>query len=123
MDHMEKVFYLTSIQNTIDIVLLSNVHTAYPLHTHAEHHTVGIVIAGKIIVETNVGKIVCEADDIFVVPMDKAHSIEPFCDSSYTMLSFCIHHDCFARTDIDNIKSMIDTKLKQLFDGKESISC
>ena len=36
MDNSENVFYLPSNNNTIDVVLLNNVYTAYPLHTHAD---------------------------------------------------------------------------------------
>lgn len=121
MDNNENVFYFSSNNNTIDIVLLNKVNTAYPLHTHAEHYTMGIVIDGEIIVETNAGKFACKSDDIFTIPIDVPHSIEPFGDCSYTMLSFCIHQDYLVHTDIDNIKMMIDKKLNQLFGGKESV--
>ena len=43
MDNNEKVLYFSSTNQTIDIVLHKKVNTAYPLHTHAEHYTIGIV--------------------------------------------------------------------------------
>lgn len=54
--------------------------------------------------------------------MDVPHSIKPFSDCSYTMLSFCIHQDYLIRTDIDNIKLMIDKRLNQLFSEKEIVA-
>ena len=119
MANNENVFYFLSNSNTIDIVLLNKVNIAYPLHTHAEHYTMGIVIDGEIIVETNVEKYVCKSDNIFTIPMDVPHSIKSFSDSAYTMLSFCIHEDYLVCIDIDNIKLMIERKLNQLFGEKK----
>lgn len=116
----KNVFYFSSNNNTIDIVLLNKVNTAYSLHTHAEHYTMGIVIDGEIIIETNAEKFVCKSDNVFTIPMDVPHSIKPFSDSTYTMLSLCIHQDYLVYADIDNIKLMIEKKLKQLF-GEEKI--
>lgn len=120
MDDNKSVMYFPSNNNTIDIVLLNKVNTVYPLHTHAEHYTMGIVIDGEIIIETNAEKFVCKSDNIFTIPMDVPHSIKPLSDSSYTMLSFCIHQDYLVYTDVDNIKLLMDRKLKQLF-GEEEI--
>lgn len=122
MKNNEDIFYFTSTNNTIDIVLLNKVNTAYPLHTHAEHYTMGIVVDGKIIVETDTDKYVCKADDIFTIPIDVPHSIKPFSDYSYTMISVCIHQEYLVRTDIDNIKLMIDIKLNQLFGKRDIVS-
>ena len=121
MDNNKNVLYFSSNNNTIDIVLLNKVNTTYPLHTHAEHYTMGIVVDGEIIIETNAEKFVCKSDSIFTIPMDVPHFIKPFSDSPYTMLSFCIHQDYLVYTDIDHIKLMIDRKLKQLF-GQEEIA-
>ena len=122
MDNNENVFYFPSNNNTIDIVLLNKVNTAYPLHTHAEHYTMGIVVDGEIIIETNTEKRVCKSDRIFTIPMDVPHSIKPFSDCSYTMVSFCIHQDYLVHTDSDNIKLMMDPKLNQLFGEKEIVA-
>ena len=120
MDNNKNVLYFSSNNNTIDIVLLNKVNTTYPLHTHAEHYTMGIVVDGEIIIETNGEKFVCKSDSIFTIPMDVPHFINPFSDSPYTMLSFCIHQDYLVYTDIDHIKLVIDRKIKQLF-GQEEI--
>ena len=122
MDNNKNVFYFSSNNNTIDIVLLNKVNTAYPLHTHAEHYTMGIVIDGEIIIETNAEKYVCKSDNIFIIPMDVPHSINSFSDSAYTMLSLCIHEDYLVRIDIDNIKLMIERKLNQLFGEKKIVA-
>ncbi len=106
MDNNENVFYFPSNNNAIDIVLLNKVNTTYPLHTHAEHYTMGVVIDGEIIVETNVEKYVCKSDNIFTIPMDVPHSIKSFSNSTYTMISFCIHEDYLVRTDIDKLKNI-----------------
>lgn len=122
MDNIENVIYFPSDNNTIDIVLLNKVNTVYPLHTHAEHYTMGLVVDGEIVIETNAEKFVCKSDNIFTIPMDVSHSIKPFRDSIYTMLSFCIHQDYLVSTDIDNIKLMIDRKLIQLFEEEEIVA-
>lgn len=82
----------------------------------------GIVVDGEIVIETNTGKFVCKSDNIFTIPMDVPHSIKPFRDSIYTMLSFCIHQEYLVSTDIDNIKLMIDRKLIQLFEEEEIVA-
>ena len=122
MKNNEDIFYFMSTNNTIDIVMLNKVNTAYPLHTHAEHYTMGIVVDGEIIVETDTDKYVCKVDDIFTIPIDVPHSIKAFSDYSYTIISVCIHQEYLVRTDIDNIKLMIDRKLNQLFGEKEIVS-
>ena len=91
------------------------------MHTHAEHYTMGIVVDGEIVIETNAEKFVCKSDNIFTIPIDVPHSIKPFSDSTYTMLSVCIHQDYLVYTDIDNIKLMIYRKLIQLFEEEEIV--
>ena len=122
MKNNEDILYFTSTNNTIDIVMLNKVNTAYPLHTHAEHYTMGIVVDGEIIVETDTDKYVCKADNIFTIPIDVPHSIKPFSDYSYTIISVCIHQEYLVRTDIDNIKLMIDRKLNLLFGEKKTVA-
>ena len=122
MYNNENVLFFPSDNNTIDIVLLNKVNNVYPLHTHAEHYTMGIVIDGEIVIETNAEKFICKTDNIFTIPMDVPHRIKPFGNSVYTMLSFCIHQEYMVSTDIDNIKKMIDRKLTQLFQEDEIVA-
>lgn len=70
MTNNENVCYFPSDNNTIDMVLLNKVNTTYHLHTHAEHYTMGIVIDGEIIIETNTEKFVCKSDSIFTIPVE-----------------------------------------------------
>ena len=107
MKNNDTKYYFTSTDNTADIVLLNNVHTSYPFHTHAEHYTMGIVIEGQIVIETDKDNYICGSNGIFTIPIDVPHSIKPFCDCTYTMLSFCIHQDYLIYTDIDSIKIMM----------------
>ena len=53
MNNIENVIYFPSDNNTIDIVLLNKVNNVYPLHTHAEHYTMGIVVDGEIVIYTS----------------------------------------------------------------------
>ena len=62
LDSCKNVLFFSSNNNTIDIILLNKVNTTYPLHTHAEHYTMGIVVDGEIIIETNAEKFVCKSD-------------------------------------------------------------
>ena len=54
----KRIMYFTSANNTIDIALVNQVNTSYPVHTHAEHYVMGIVMEGEIIIET-------DADNMF----------------------------------------------------------
>lgn len=107
--------------NTVDLVMLNKVNTVYPLHTHAEHYTMGIVLDGQITIETNAEQYVCKSESVFTIPIDVPHSIKPIGTCLYTMLSFCIHQDYLVNTDVDNIKLMIEQKLNQFFDDKQMI--
>ncbi len=122
MDNNKNTLYFISNHNTVDIVLLNKVNTAYPLHTHAEHYTIVLVIDGNILVETDTDKYVLEPDSIFTIPMDVPHSLKPLGESSYTILSFCIHQDYLIDTDVEIIKLYIKRKLHHLFDEKETVS-
>lgn len=121
MEIRDNVLYCLSTDKTIDIVLLNKVNNVYPLHTHAEHYTIGIVCDGEIIIENNNEKYVCETDDVFTIPIDTPHSIKPLEDSFYTMLSICIHQDYLVHTDVEDIKFIINEKLNELFDEKGKI--
>lgn len=121
MENTENIYYFTSINSTVDIVYHNKVKNSYPLHTHAEHYTAGIVIDGKIIIETEVDKYICEPNRIFSIPVDMSHTIKPFKDCSYTMLSICVHQDYFRNDDIDNIMLMIEKKLHQVLCENEPI--
>lgn len=118
VDINENVFYYSG-NKTIDVVFLNHVCTQYPLHTHALHYTMGIVVDGDIVIETNQEKYICQSDNFFTIPMDTPHSISPYNNCPYTMICFCIHHDYLICTDINEIKLMIEKKLNRVFnEGK-----
>lgn len=121
MRQKENAFYFTSMDDTIDIVLLKEVHTSYPLHTHARHYTLGIVIDGALLIETAANTYVCNADNLFTIPIDMPHSIKASSDQPYTLLSFCIHQDYLIHTELNQIKLAIHEKLKHLFDNEKTI--
>ncbi|MEE1124469.1 MAG: helix-turn-helix transcriptional regulator [Acutalibacteraceae bacterium] len=121
MDINDNILYFLSTSNTVDIVLLNKANNTYPLHTHAEHYTMGIIIDGEIIIETDTDKYLCKPNEVFTIPIDVPHSIKPLNDCLYTMLSFCIHQDYLIHTDIENIKLIIYKRLNQLFTDKEAI--
>ena len=118
----KRIMYFTSANNTIDIALVNQVNTSYPVHTHAEHYVMGIVMEGEIIIETDADRYVCKADNVFAIPVDVPHSICPVNECFYTMLSLCIHQDYLVHTDIDSIKRMIDIKLRQVLEENENIA-
>lgn len=122
MNKNEAKYYFTSADNTVDIVLLNNVYTSYPVHTHAEHYTMGLVIDGQIIIRTDKDNYICESNNIFTIPVDVSHSIKPICERPYTMLSLCVHQDYLIYTDIDSIKNMMELQLNRLFASKEIVS-
>ena len=120
VDINENVFYYSG-NKTIDVVFLNHVCTQYPLHTHAEHYTMGIVVDGDIVIETNQESFICRSDNFFSIPMDMPHSISPYNSCPYTMICFCIHHDYLVCTDINAIKLVIEKKLNQLFSDNEIV--
>ena len=120
MNSNKKTIYFTSANNAIDLALVNRVTTSYPMHTHAEHYTMGIVVDGEVVIETDADRYICKADTVFTIPVDVPHSIRPVNECPYTMLSFCIHQDYLVHTDMDSIRQMIDTKLKQVFGEHEN---
>lgn len=122
MNSNEKTIYFTSTNKTIDIALVNRVNITYPMHTHAEHYTMGIVVDGEIVIETDSDRYICKADNVFTIPVDVPHSIRPANECFYTMLSFCIHQEYLVHTDIDSIKRMIETRLKQVLGEGENIA-
>lgn len=122
MNHSKNIIYLASTSNTVDVVYHNRVNTSYPLHTHAEHDTLGVVLDGEIEIETDTEKYVCKSNHIFAVPLDVSHSIKPCNNSFYTMLSLCIHQEYLVNTDIDSIQLMIEQKLEQIFCEIEALN-
>ncbi len=103
------------------MIYYNQVNTSYPIHTHAQHFTIGIVINGEILVQTNSDKFICKADNIFTIPTDTPHSIKPNNDCSYTMLVFCIQQDFLLNSNPETIEAILKENLNQILHENQNI--
>lgn len=106
--------YLLSSEKKLDFVYYEDADASYPLHTHAEHDTLGIVLEGALVLETETGSYVCEAQNMFTVPMDMAHAIHTLNGSRYTMLAACIHIAYASTQKVSELGSKIADGLEAL---------
>ena len=117
----KNILYFISQNNTIDMIYCNKANTSYPIHTHAQHFTIGIVINGEILVQTNSDKFICKADNIFTIPTDTPHSINPSNNCSYTMLVFCIQQDFLLNSNPETIEAILKENLNQILHENQNI--
>ena len=108
--------YFLSTDKTLDLVYHKDVNTSYSIHTHAEHDILGIVLDGFVLIETQTDKYVCEKHNLFMIPMDTSHAISSPTDSTYTMITICIHRDYTAERTILEITQEIENRLIDLLE-------
>lgn len=113
-------YYSISNDKTMDLVYHKNVNTSYPMHTHAEHDTLGIVINGAVLIETEADKYICEKHNLFTIPMDMPHAISPFRGSTYTMITACIHSEYAGERTTLEISRELENRLADLLGEAES---
>lgn len=121
MNQKETTWYTTNRENTIDIVYLENVTTSYPLHTHAQHYTLGIVEKGEVHITTPKGEYVCGPSCMFHIPMDVPHSVKPQEGGFYTTLTVCINKDYLNHTEVDCIRDAVHEELCKTGCSEEQI--
>jgi len=63
---------------------------AYPVHTHASHHTFGIISGGAVCIVRNGEKKTYHTGEHFYIPPDTPHAIEPVNNTAYSMVTICV---------------------------------
>lgn len=76
-NHMEYIYYQNSTQ-------------FYPVHTHANHVTLGCILDGKIRITCDGGECMYHTDEYYCIMPDTPHSVEPVNGTTYSMISVCI---------------------------------
>lgn len=112
----EDKHYLLSSDKTLDLIYYEDADASYPLHTHAEHDTLGVVLDGTVVIETKEGRTVCGKKNMFTIPMDMPHAVYALNGYSYTMLTVCIHADYTDEREILGLGQRLESRLAILSD-------
>lgn len=107
----QRIIYNRKNQN-IDCVYYQNAVRSYPTHTHASHHTFGLVSDGAVCIVCNGKKKQYRAGQYFYIPPDTPHAIEPVKDETYSMISVCVPVEEAA--DGDGVDTHYIKRLKRL---------
>ena len=113
-------YYSISNDKTLDLIYHKNVNTSYPIHTHAEHDTLGIVLDGAVFIESEAGNYICEKHNLFTIPMDMPHAVSSLGGGVYTMLTACIHRDYAVEQNVLEIGQEMENRLAELIGNAES---
>lgn len=110
----DMIHYYYDKQRKIVLVFYKNAKLSYPIHTHAEHDTIGYVIDGEIAIVIDKETIVCEHGSSFNIAVDKPHAFRPNNEKSYTMVCTCMESDYLQNSDFEEVKSALEYLLKEL---------
>lgn len=105
--------------NNDEYIFYKNVTQSYPLHTHANHVTLGYVLNGAVRVVCDGREFLYQAGAHFCIMPDILHAIEP-AEETYSMISLCISA---GKSDAESDKeSGYVRRLKQLIlDAPENV--
>lgn len=76
--------------NDVEFIYYKNAAQSYPMHTHANHITLGYITDGVVCVTCEAGKRLYHAGEVFCIMPDILHAIETVKDTGYSMVSICI---------------------------------
>jgi len=99
--------------NDIECIYYRNSTLSYPLHTHANHITIGYITAGELCVICDRKKFLYHASESFCIMPDVLHTLEAVNNTAYSMISICVPIDKAGDGFIDEsshlkrLKSMI----------------
>lgn len=84
----------------MEIICYKDCLQSYPMHTHANHVTIGHVTEGEVCICHGGCRCAYHAGDYFCIMPDVPHAIEPSGSTAYSMLSVCITaDDAFDKSD------------------------
>lgn len=102
--------------NQIEYIYYHNAIQSYPIHTHANHITLGYILDGVVCITCGAEKNLYHTGESYCVLQDVPHALEPVDGRTYSMISMCIS------TDILSNESKVGTsylqRLKQLISDR-----
>lgn len=120
----DMIHYYHDKQRKLNLVFYENATLSYPVHTHAEHDTIGYVLEGELDLETNNQTVIYKQGSSFVIKADKAHAFRPNNDKAYTMICICVEKEYLQISEFEDIQKTLDEQLKKLpCDFKDIENC
>ncbi len=86
------IIYSRKNESTEYIYYRKATHT-YPTHTHASHHTIGLISSGAVCIVCGGEKKIYREGQIFYIPPDTPHAIEAVEGTTYSMIAICVSVD------------------------------
>lgn len=106
--------------NDIECIYYKNAVQSYPMHTHANHITLGYLIDGVVRIVRDGQECLYHAGEHFCIMPDIPHAVEPVNDTAYSMISICISADKILDESENEIN--YSKKLKQrIIDAPENV--
>lgn len=102
------IIYDRKNQN-IECIYYKDSTQSYPVHTHANHFTLGLVSGGAVCVVCDDERKIYHAGAHFCIPPDTPHAIETVNGTAYSMITVCVFTD-----DITNRAGMEVTCMEKL---------
>jgi AraC-like DNA-binding protein len=111
----DETLFFRSCEQNLEIVYCKNSSKLYPNHTHVNNFTIGMILAGSILISQNDIERECLAGNVFIIPPNLAHSIRPK-QEPYSIFSLCIHkdfiYDCELTTLIQKVRASVNNLIK-----------
>ena len=79
--------------NSIQCIYYKNATQSYPMHTHANHITLGYIMEGAVRIVLDGEECLYYAGGCFCIMPDTPHAVEKVDDTVYSMISVCISAD------------------------------
>lgn len=90
---MESTNIMYYRNNNIDWIYCLNSTQSYPVHTHANHVTIGYIMDGMVSIICDGEECLYHAGEFYYILPDTPHAVEPVNDTAYSMVSVCISAD------------------------------
>lgn len=119
MAKVNSIRYLYDADSNLELIFCDNSTISYPLHNHSSVYTIGVVLEGSIILNTNYTAHVYGKSQTFVIPPYVPHSVKG--NAAYSLLSLCICKSVFSSPDfdIDKVMTAITNLLVETLDSDQ----
>ena len=107
--------------NGIQCIYYKNATQSYPMHTHANHITLGYIMEGAVRIVLDGEECLYYAGGCFCIMPDTPHAVEKVDDTVYSMISVCISADKIPNELEKEICCW--KRLKQLIPAKQRAKC
>lgn len=101
-----RIRYLHDVDSNLELIFCEKSKISYPLHNHISVFTVGIVLDGSIILNTNQVTQIYSKNQTFIIPPYVPHSIKAM--NTYSLLTLCIHKSLLDYSEINKDKITVD---------------